>query len=62
MSGELNTDNTDATGFSQMAVDTTPSLGRVRGGSYFWGLLITPVIAEAATTRGLARMVRAPGP
>ena len=33
MSGELNTDNTDATGFSQMAVDTTPSLGRVRGGS-----------------------------
>ena len=33
MSGELNTDNTDTTGFSQMAVDTTPSLGRVRGGS-----------------------------
>ena len=33
MCGELNTDNTDATGFSQMAVDTTPSLGRVRGGS-----------------------------
>ena len=33
MSGELNTDNTDATGFSQMAVDTAPSLGRVRGGS-----------------------------
>ena len=33
MSGELNTDNTDATGFAQMAVDTTPSLGRVRGGS-----------------------------
>ena len=26
VSGELNTDNTDATGFSQMAVDTTPSL------------------------------------
>ena len=24
MSGELNTDNTDATGFSQMAVDTAP--------------------------------------
>ena len=37
MSGELNTDNTDATGFSQMAVVTTPSLGRVRGGSVPFG-------------------------
>ena len=37
MSGELNTDNTDATGFSQMAVVTTPlpcggARGRVRIG------------------------------
>ena len=31
MSGELNTDNTDATGFSQMAVVTTPlHTGRAR--------------------------------
>ena len=28
----------------------------------FLGSVTTPVIAEAATTRGLARMVRAPGP
>ena len=40
MSGELNTDNTDATGFSQMAVVTAPlpcggARGRVRHFSPF---------------------------
>ena len=36
MSGELNTDNTDATGFSQMAVVTTPPIeGRLGRGLFF---------------------------
>ena len=36
--------------------------GRGEGLFYFLGSVTTPVIADAATTSGEARMVRAPGP
>ena len=42
-----------------------PIMGEGRGEGLlyiFLGSVTTPVIADAATTNGLARMVRAPGP